>query len=191
MRRGFTLTEIAIVLGIIGVILGAIWSAAAMVYANNRTKLAVAETLQIVANYRSIFSRGLETIGTVDVTCTGVNNGAFPAEMVKSETPCKTNDLGTYPSSPWGIAVVGGGQFVQVFTDTNINGFIVSYFHLTRTACNAFSNAVIAGGSDVVWASIQGVAKGDGTIGSVSFTTSDIDAACTNDSNVEVGYAYR
>src|SRR3984957_1797273 len=33
-KRGFTLTEIAIVLGIIGLILGAIWGAASAVYSN-------------------------------------------------------------------------------------------------------------------------------------------------------------
>ena len=35
-KKGFTLTEIAIVLGIIGLILGAIWVAAASVYQNQR-----------------------------------------------------------------------------------------------------------------------------------------------------------
>ncbi|MGQ3505077.1 type II secretion system protein, partial [Enterococcus faecalis] len=46
-KRGFTLTEIAIVLGIIGLILGAIWVAAGAVYSNLRVSKATTQLLQI------------------------------------------------------------------------------------------------------------------------------------------------
>src|ERR1700733_12022724 len=61
-KRGFTLTEIAIVLGIIGLILGAIWVAAAAVYTNMRTSKTTTELLDIVQNVRAMYA----TSGTVD-----------------------------------------------------------------------------------------------------------------------------
>src|SRR5271168_1816583 len=61
-KRGFTLTEIAIVLGIIGLILGAIWVAAAAVYNNLRTSRATTELLTIAQNVRATYA----TSSTVD-----------------------------------------------------------------------------------------------------------------------------
>src|SRR5271170_6840773 len=61
-ERGFTLTEIAIVLGIIGLILGAIWVAAAAVYTNMRTSKTTTELLDIVQNMRAMYA----TSGTID-----------------------------------------------------------------------------------------------------------------------------
>src|SRR5882762_1552401 len=55
-KRGFTLTEIAIVLGIVGLILGAIWVAAAAVYSNLRTSKATTELLNIVQNVRALYA---------------------------------------------------------------------------------------------------------------------------------------
>ena len=54
--RGFTLTEIAIVLGIIGLILGAIWVAAAAVYNNMRVATANTELLQITQAMRAMYA---------------------------------------------------------------------------------------------------------------------------------------
>jgi prepilin-type N-terminal cleavage/methylation domain-containing protein len=57
-RRGFTLTEIAIVLGVMGMILGAIWGAASTVYSNKKTTAALQEILAIVANMRGLYTNG-------------------------------------------------------------------------------------------------------------------------------------
>ena len=55
-KKGFTLTEIAIVLGIIGLILGSVWAAASSVYKNMKisdTERAITSTAQSV---RSMFA---------------------------------------------------------------------------------------------------------------------------------------
>ncbi len=54
-RRGFTLTEIAIVLGIVGMILGAIWVAQGQVSNSQKTAKAAGELLQIVSNYQTLW----------------------------------------------------------------------------------------------------------------------------------------
>ena len=56
-RRGFTLTEIAIVLGIVGLILGAIWVAAAAVYNNLRVSHADTESSAACARRAFAVSR--------------------------------------------------------------------------------------------------------------------------------------
>lgn len=79
-RRGFTLTEAAIVLGIVGLILGAIWVAAAAVYNNMRTNTAQRQLLTIVQNIRSVHATQ-PTFATM--TCQQASvAGIYPSDMV-------------------------------------------------------------------------------------------------------------
>ena len=57
-RRGFTLTELAIVLGVMGLILGAIWSASATVSANQKNTKAIRQILVVAQAMKSSFSSG-------------------------------------------------------------------------------------------------------------------------------------
>ena len=78
--KGFTLTEIAIVLGIIGLILGAIWTAAAAVYQNQRVAHANTAILQIVQAVRGLYATANSDAGlTVDnLVC----SKAVPSDLV-------------------------------------------------------------------------------------------------------------
>lgn len=73
--RGFTLTEAAIVLGIVGLILGAIWVAAASVYNNMRVSTTSNQLLQIVQSIRSINSTSTTIPGLA--AGTGAGSGVF------------------------------------------------------------------------------------------------------------------
>lgn len=115
-KRGFTLTEIAIVLGIVGLILGAIWVAAAAVYNNLRVSKATTELLTIVQNVRALYATSSVVDPTADMTTipfAGVAAGAattYPqANVLPSDTITVTG--GTYTvSNPWNgsINVVSG-----------------------------------------------------------------------------------
>lgn len=84
-RQGFTLTEIAIVLGIIGLILGAIWTAAASVYANQHVAKAATETLMIVQNFKSLYGNNpLTEPNGENLTTFAMSAGLFPADMVQA-----------------------------------------------------------------------------------------------------------
>ena len=77
-RRAFTLTELAIVLGIIGVILGAIWTAAAKVYTNNKVTRATNELLAISNNIKQLYY-GKSAMGVSgDATIQLMNMNVFP-----------------------------------------------------------------------------------------------------------------
>lgn len=91
--RGFTLTEAAIVLGIVGLILGAIWVAAAAVYNNLRVTTTSNQLLQIVQSIRSMHA----TQQTVDDAITAVlvaKAGGIPKDMLDNPTdPATVTDV--------------------------------------------------------------------------------------------------
>src|SRR5271170_8075843 len=95
--RGFTLTEIAIVLGIIGLILGAIWVAAGSVYSNLRVSQAATETLIIVENFKSLYggNRNGQAPNGTDITAMAISAGLLPADMIQTGNT-------TYAMGPWG-----------------------------------------------------------------------------------------
>lgn len=115
--RGFTLTEAAIVLGIMGLILGAIWSAASAVYKNQHINTTSAQILQIVNGVRSLYST--RTIVESSVTAAVLKSaGSVPSDM-------ETN--GIYVKNVW------GGN-VEIFgNDTTY--FSIRYYGLPDDVC--------------------------------------------------------
>ena len=86
VRRGFTLTELAIVLGVIGIILGAVWGAAANVYANHRVTQAVQQITTIVGSMNGLFVQG--TIpspgGGQPLSALAAHAGIIPSDMLST-----------------------------------------------------------------------------------------------------------
>jgi prepilin-type N-terminal cleavage/methylation domain-containing protein len=85
-KRGFTLTELAIVLGVMGAILGAIWTAAATVSANQKTAKAVRQILVLVEGIKSTYSTGTIPGGGQYLTPFAINSGLLPNDMIQSCT---------------------------------------------------------------------------------------------------------
>jgi prepilin-type N-terminal cleavage/methylation domain-containing protein len=180
--RGFTLTEIAIVLGIIGIILGAIWAAAAMVYENNRTKQAEQETLGVINNWKSIFgSRQVDITNGNDMTQATVNNTFESSEMLSSASgACAVGgtSTGCFMAGPW------SGSEVTVTSASTNNAVTVTFKNLSESACNRYANSVtnaagliqmqISGGSTVSFPPLGTTAL---------YTTSSISGLCTTANN--------
>lgn len=82
-RRGFNLIEAAIVLGVIGLVIGGIWVAAAAVQANLRKADASKGLIQIVQNVRNLYY-GQSPTGTADVAITTelINARAIPGDFI-------------------------------------------------------------------------------------------------------------
>lgn len=103
-RRGFTLTEIAIVLGIVGLILGAIWVAAAAVYNNLRVSHTNTAVLQMVQAVRTLHAtQAAITLG--DDTAAMIAAGVVPSDML--------NGVGGLTDAWGGRAFVGGTTDTQ------------------------------------------------------------------------------
>jgi len=123
-RRGFTLTEVAIVLGVMGIVMAALWTIFSTVSANQKVVIAVQEASFIAENYRGLYGhRGIEEkVGAITpVTCLGVADGFFPPTMVNPAVVCVDAPVGdptTWPKHPWGdavgVSVIPAEQSIQV-----------------------------------------------------------------------------
>ena len=177
--RAFTLTELAIVLGIIGLILGAIWVAASKVYQSNRVDTAVKEAAAISSSYRSLYNtHGVDTGDGTDITCTGVNSGFFPTDMLLPNTTCAGGNPATYPQHPW-------NSYVLITSyQTTWQGFAVAFYNLPQTACNSLAQQLFSA-PDVEYNDINGSTRSLPPVSTqVPFVSSEIAALCAaNNSN--------
>jgi len=136
-KKGFTLTEIAIVLGIMGLILGAIWTAAAGVYSNQKEAKLQSEVLTVVQGVRSLYATS--TVGDIagtNITTTLINAGIFPSDMYSG-----ANGLTPYAGAS-GLAAFGG----KITTDGD--GFIIEITSIPQAACVNILNNLGGNGRD-------------------------------------------
>ena len=96
--HGFTLTEVAIVLGILGIIMGAIWAAANAVRAKHRTETGVNQIWQIANLVRDIYKGHPFAAADTDVTAVVTGQGVITNDMLEN---------------PW------GGTYAVNFLNTN------------------------------------------------------------------------
>ena len=140
-RRAFTLTELSIVLGVIGLVLGGIWVAAGQAYQAQKATKAANQVQQIFTGYKTIYAaKGIDDpTDNDDVTCLGMNAKAFPSDMYPAVIPCVTGTNTTYPQSPWGQPV-----FVSLWKSTNtiLIGFRGSSSNGTAIRVQAASSSI-------------------------------------------------
>jgi prepilin-type N-terminal cleavage/methylation domain-containing protein len=132
-NRGFTFTEMTIVLGIIGLVIGATWAAAAKVESNNKAKKTTEQVAVIFQNYKQFFKNGPSRPGTLgggaqDITQIGIESGAFPPEMV----------FGNAVRHLW-----GGPVMVVDNSNDRFRSLMIRYNNLSYKACNLVANAII------------------------------------------------
>ena len=118
-RRGLTLMEGAIYLGIVGLVMAAIWGAATTVQQSVVVNNARGQLIQIAQNMRSLYAKTQTFSGTApfaagsDVTPQMVNAEIFPVSMF--------NDGAALPTTPWQTPVtvsVGAAGALDTFVVT-------------------------------------------------------------------------
>lgn len=129
-RRGFNLIEAAIVLGIVGLVVGGIWVAATSVYANLRSKTATDQLLKIGQGVRSMYATS-SNLGNaaLDMTPFMAQSGVLP-----NDTLTTAPNLATAANTvnPW------GGQVGVVAPVNNATNFIVQFNNIPSKACVDF-----------------------------------------------------
>lgn len=174
-QRGFTLTEIAIVLGVIGLILGSIWVAASSVYNNQKTAKTNTQVLSIAQAVRSLYASVAST-GDADGTDETTNlckANVFPNDMVTGGAPTCTS-----------VKNVWNGAVTVKSTSKNVAGtgdaFSVAYAGLPTAVCAALETAL--GGTSGVWyVGVPAYAIAAGNVNSAAVTIGGAMAAtqCT------------
>ena len=99
-RRGFTLTEMAIVLGVVGIVLGGIWAASSSVNDKQKANKAAQEVAIITQNMRQYYSaKNSFPAGTL--TASAMAAGLFPPDMIVNGVTV----------NPWGtVSAVAGSS---------------------------------------------------------------------------------
>lgn len=165
---GFTLTEVAIVLGIIGIILGAIWAAASKVYGNHANALASNEVIQIYNGYKALFQAKVpDAVENTDITAVGIGNSIFPSEMLRGSPPSVTLE------GPW------HGSTIAVTDQISLNTITITFGKLGESECTDMG-AMYSGNSNsnpnVIGLDINNTKQG--TMNPPAFTASTAAAAC-------------
>lgn len=139
-RSGFTLTEIAIVLGVMGIVLSGIWTAASVVHRKRLVTQAAQQALAIVSNIRALYA-GRQSFPYAafthkNITAALVHAGAFPAE-------CFTGKGDTTPKTPWGTPIT-----VVAASGAGSDTFILDFYleNQTDDVCPSFLAEVLPGG---------------------------------------------
>ncbi len=119
-EAGFNLIEAAIVLGIVGLIVGGIWAAAASAYENMRQQTASKNLLAFAQNVRGFYANSGATAIDTSVT-NAITQGLIPSDMRSGATAAV---------SPWATAVT-----LDTGAIGGINTFGVLFTGLTRQTC--------------------------------------------------------
>ena len=107
-------------MGVMGVILGAIWGAASQVYANKKTTAMLQGIATIVAGVHTLFPNGQIGGAPVGLTPLLMNSGQVPANMIGSCNGTESgsayaNNAGLCALAPWGTLQPNGyGSSLQI-----------------------------------------------------------------------------
>lgn len=127
---GFTLTEVSLVILIVGVVLSALWVAVDAVYENSRLTTTSRQVLEIVSRVRSLY--GLSRSNMLDMSLQGATGasllartGAVPGEMIDSTV------------DPVRVTHVWRGDvgFTALHTDVDGDSFKISLYAVPMAPC--------------------------------------------------------
>jgi prepilin-type N-terminal cleavage/methylation domain-containing protein len=148
-RRGFTLTELAIVLGIMGTILGAIWTATSHVYTNQKITKTAQEVLTLAQGIRSMYANKV-AIDTGDLTQLAINANLYPSDMLQSSActgtpPQNVMTTGSCPLDPFNGEMSVNNSTSQAFppVPSATNEFNIYLWGLGSSNCAAVLSAII------------------------------------------------
>jgi len=169
---GFTLTEAAIVLGIVGLILVSVWVAVAAIYTNMRVSTTSSQLLQIVTNVRKLYAHQQYIEAAADQLSLAAL-GAIPRGMIDNPTaPLHVRD-------EWGGEVLFAKQDVLVPGD----GFTISMDNIPREGCSQLVFRSTSAGHDVGLVSVAVGASAPILSAAMPIGIADANLACAGGVN--------
>ncbi len=128
-RRGFSLIEAAIVLGLVGLVVGGIWAVAATTRASMQANQLHQQTLNLAKSVRDYYAARALPSGSAALTATLRAAGRFPEEMCPAN--CVSGTITTIYNSYSGTTTVE----IPSLTDPIINQFNVTYGSIDEKGC--------------------------------------------------------
>lgn len=190
---GFTLTEIAIVLGITGSVLGAIWVAASGVYQNLRLSKATTELTQVAQSTKSFFTPQASTgDGSQELTQTLYIVKLIPADMFDPSATA-SNPSTIIAHAPW------SGSTMKIFSDTHVtagDAFQILFVNIPPSACIGLITGNTGPSRDSGMTGVgvnptsSGTAVSASAMNSVFPVTAPAAATACGDANSDVGFQF-
>lgn len=101
---GFTLLEMAIVLSVVGIIMGLLWISASIAIGHHHDVQLAKQTAQIIHNSKRVFGNTSAPPALGNITTGAITAGIFPSDMVVNATTV----MGPY-SNPVNLSVTTAG----------------------------------------------------------------------------------
>lgn len=182
-RGGFTLTEAAIVLGIVGLILAAIWSAAGSVYRSQRVSQTAQQLTQMVQNIRSMYASSARIEGgmTDEQLQSLKNTGVFPKDML-TQDKSQLVDL-------WGgkVEVKDPEDKPEGCADVDYTCFQVTLNNVPKDSCSELLVRMGGLGRD---AGLNGIGVEGNPITANPVQPKDADTACASEKSNKPYFIY-
>ncbi len=130
-KKGFSLLEAAVVLGVVGLVIGGVWGVYSSVRASMQSNLLHQQTLNLVSSVRDYYANRPLPAAAGSITSTLQTKGRFPEEM------CPANCLSaSTPSSPSPRNAYGGTATVNIPNPaTYSNQFYITYASVDKKGC--------------------------------------------------------
>lgn len=181
-QAGFNLIEAAIVLGIVGLIVGGIWAAAASAYENMRQQAASKNLLSLAQNIRGFYAQNPSD--TIDTDLENLFSlGLLPADMVVGTTGSHTL------RHQWG----GDVTLTDATTSSGLASFQITFNKMNSEACRNFimrnSNAARGSGLLVVGTD-SGVVMDLANNSSATTDISNVNSKCGNTTQKNVYFTF-
>lgn len=163
-QKGFNLIEAAIVLGIVGLVVGGIWVAATSVYSNLRSKSASDLLLKVAQSVRALYATSATTgyAANTDITAFMAQSNVLPTGAL---TTASTAATAANTVNPWNG---------QIGIDARANGtsFAVTFSNVPSPACVDLVMRNVAGtGRDAGLIQFGGGAAANLAAGTASYPT--------------------
>ena len=177
-QRGFNLIEAAIVLGVVGLVIGGIWVAAAAVQENLRNGDASKGLIQIVQNVRNLYY-GQTPTATATITTDLISANAIPSNFISNSTTA---------TNPWNGAIavrITGASYDQIQID---------YVSVPKSSCIALTsqNTNISTGTGLSSVIIDATTGGtDATITTFPLTPTTAAADCGSTNTITWQFGLR
>lgn len=188
-QRGFNLAELAIVLGVVGIILSGVWAISGSVSESARRETMFQEVVQTVKGVRTYYEGQYNvniSMSSSALTDLLIRHGAIPSEMVPDRTVAVVQ-----ANTPWTKTVTAEGSFLVRPDTGNAFHFQIEMRNIPYGACITLATRLSGDGAPK---GLTGLSIDGTTMSTIPVTVGSAQASCnkqTSGSKLVLTYLLR